>query len=141
MKTIFNALLFWINLSTKYDTIKKDPEKKKKSIYFAVRTILTSLFSAIVVVLSIWGIIACFNNLSSESLSSMMLSIFMWIFIVILILVALTGFINGFIASALCVSYQLRLNKKPIGWVALAILIIAFVTAIVVSYLLIAKVL
>lgn len=132
MKTLFKMFTFWVNLKVRYETIAKDPERKEKSVYFGVRSIISSIFSAIVIALSIWGIFACFNALNTDSFNM----ILAWIFIVLLAVIALTALFNGFVAALISTMYQLRLNKKPIGWVALAILIVAFVGAIIAALLL-----
>ncbi len=132
MKGIFKVLNFWANLRFRYDTIAKDPERKEKSIYFGVRSIISSIFSAIVIALSVWGIFACSNAMNADSLNA----IVAWVFIVLLAVITFTALCNGFVSALISTVYQLRLNKKPIGWVALAILIVSFVGAIIAALLL-----
>ena len=130
MKGIGQFIMYFTNISARYNRIANDPERKDKSVYFGVRSIISSIIGAIIVVLCAFGISALMD---SDSIVSI-------VFIVILALCMISALFECSLRGLITMIYQLRLNKLPIGWVSLAVFIVSVVAMIALSILMIAKV-
>ena len=115
-------------ISEKYERLKRSPDRED-SITLGVTSIalaVTGIFSAVGFV---WLAFLCF---SAEGL----VSILAVIFGVICVLAAFLCFIEMVLASIVYAAYQMRLNRRAIGKVALAIslfLTIGTIVAIVIA--------
>ena len=130
MKGFGRFLMYFSNLGASYKRISNDPEKKDKSVYFGIRSILSSIFGAIIVVLCAFGISALMDTDNIVSI----------VIIVVLVLCMLSALFECTLRGLITMIYQLRLNKQPIGWASLAVFIVTFIAMLVLSILMIAKV-
>lgn len=99
------------------DRIKSDEEKRRKSVRFAVSGIIYALVAA---GLAVGG--SLLFTVSAESVLA--------IFLIVIGAVLLAGALVCYIGSIVRVIAQLRINRRAIGWVALAVLILSFAGAI-----------
>ena len=130
MKGFWQFFMYFSNLSLWYNRIANDPEKREKSTYFGVRSIISSLVGAIIIILCAFGISALMNN---ENVLTI-------VFIVLLAVAMISVLFECTLRGLVTMIYQLRLNKRPIGWIALAVFLVSFVVMVLLSILFIAKV-
>lgn len=116
---IISYLFNWLSQRARFKQIKEDPEKKEKSVYFGVTAIIKTISYAILTALSILGFIYCFKALSSESLGV----ILAFFGVVCCAIFAIYSTVSLIFSCPLEISYQLRLNKRAIGWLALVLYI------------------
>lgn len=115
MKAIFKMFMFWLTISNKYDNIKKDPQKSATSVSLGV----TSIIMSIVGIASTVG----FAVLAYFSFSGMDTLAFLFALIagIACVAAAIGCFVNLVLASVVYAVYQLKLNKRAIGKIALVI--------------------
>ena len=130
MKGFGQFLMYFSNLSTRYQIIMNSPERREKSVYFGVRSILSSIFGAIIVILCAFGISALMDNDNILSI----------VFIILLALCMISALFECTLRALITMIYQLRVNKNLISWVALAVFLITFIAMVVLSIIMIAKV-
>ena len=123
MKGLFRFLLFWITISNKYDRLRDDPDRQD-SVRLGVTSILMSIFGVIFAVGFAYLAYLCF---SVQDLAI----ILTFIFGIICVISALLCFFQLLVASIFYAAYQLKLNRRPIGIVALVISLFLLVVAIV----------
>lgn len=117
----------WImNLSVKYKRINSEPERKSKTVYFGVYSIITTVAVGALFILLMWGIFAL-----SDSTGGALSDMVVYALIVLMAICELVLFINLISGGLFGVIYQLRCNRRPIGWIALAVFIIALVGMVV----------
>ena len=109
-----------LDVMSDYGKIKQDPALRPKSKMFGVRSIILSCIGMF--------LISIFGNLTIRAitgLGSSSLGFFILIFFVI-ILVVIDFYLLGYflIYPMICWILQLRLNKKAVGWIALALWIV-----------------
>ena len=120
---LLDFLLFWLSISEKYDRLKNDPDKQD-SVLLGV----TSIIMSIVGVLSAVG----FAYLAYLAFTVDGLTIILtFIFGIAAVIAAALCFFQLLVASVFYAAYQIKLNGKAIGKVALAISIVMIVAAIV----------
>lgn len=124
---LMNGLSWLITLSIQYQKICENPEKKAKTMYFGIYSILISVFVGGLFILSIWGVIALMNAMDSAGIGI----ILMWVFVAMLVIVALFLFAEYIFGGLMGVIYQFRCNRRPISWIALAVFLITTVAMIV----------
>lgn len=112
--TMLSLLKFWHNKHVKYIHLRTS-EEKEKSTYFGVQSIIESIVGLVIIGLSIWGVIALIQHLTIE------LGFFQILGIIVLAGVILSALVYCPIQALVCLIYQLIINKKAIGWVALGI--------------------
>lgn len=130
MRAIFHFLSFWITISNKYERIRNDPTKRN-SVTLGITSILMSIFGVISAVGFAYLAFLCF---SVEGLSILVT----FILGIVCALAAIICFFKLLIASLLYAAYQLRLNKRPIGIVALVVSLLLIVGAVVAIILVLA---
>ena len=130
MKGFWQFFLYFNHLSVWYNRIVNDPDKREKSVYFGARSIISSLVGAIIIILCAFGISALMNNENALTV------VFMVLLAVAMISVLFECTLRGLVTMI----YQLRVNKRPIGWIALTVFVVSFVAMVLLSSLLIAKV-
>lgn len=121
MKTLESILNFLFHVSKMRDQarrIKEDEERREKSIYFGVISIIYSLISFGICFLGAW----LFKNFLDTALV---------IFIIVLGIGFMLGGIILFIWSLVAVILQFSINKKWIGWLALLIFIAGLVGSVI----------
>lgn len=127
LKLILSFFTFWINIRAKYDRIKNNEERREKSVRMGVRSIIQTVLCSVIAVLAFYGAVVCLKYTASVNLG-MILSLIAGIFCILATLVSL---IQGVLGGMLYMIYQLRLNRRPIGWVALAIWLLLVIAIIV----------
>ena len=119
---LLDFLLFWLTISEKYDRMKNDPDKQD-SVLLGV----TSIIMSIVGVLSAVG----FAYLAYLAFTVDGLAIILtFIFGIAALIAAVLCFFQLLVASVFYAAYQIKLNGKVIGKVALAISLLMIVAAI-----------
>ena len=116
--------MFWARLSARYQQICSEG-RQKNSVYFGVRAIISLIIGVVVVAGCLIGAYFIMTTIG-ESL----LIIFAIVLAIGLAAAALVGLLNGIVASLICVIYQLRLNRGPMGWIALAVWVLFIGAAI-----------
>ncbi len=111
---LVGLIAFWSRLSDRYNRICSEGSAEK-SVYFGVRAIISMVFSALLMV----GIVA--GVFYTLMLMDSLLVIFAIIIAIVLGLGGIVVMIIGVIGSLICVIYQLRLNRGPMGWIALVV--------------------
>lgn len=124
MKGFWKLIMYFSTLSMWYNRIISDPEKREKSVYFGVQSIITSIVGAVMVILCAFGVSAL---LKSDS------GIVAMVFIVLLALLMVVGLFEFTLRGLVAMIYQLRVNKRPIGWVALAVWLATFIATVALS--------
>lgn len=131
MKGFWKLIMYFSTLSMWYNRIISDPEKREKSVYFGVQSIITSIVGAVMVILCAFGVSAL---LKSDS------GIVAMVFIVLLALLMVVGLFEFTLRGLVAMIYQLRVNKRPIGWVALAVWLATFIATVALSIAMIAQI-
>ena len=134
---IGDFIFFWVRAFTKYQRIKENEEKRATSVKLGVRSIVQSIIAAAALVLCAFGMKLCLNNLSSSTAT---LPVFTVIGLVLFIGIAIVSLIQGMLGAMMYWIYQLKLNKKPIGYAAMAVWIVCLIAAIAVSILILASI-
>lgn len=105
------------NVSVKAGKIKNDEEKRPKSVRFAFTSIIYSVLAA---AFAIGG--ALLLTVSADSLLA--------IFLVVIAVALIIGGLVTFIGALVRVIAQLRINRQPLGFIALAIFIVALIGSV-----------
>ena len=132
MRNLFHFLMFWLTISNKYERLKGDP-RKQNSVSLGVTSIFMSIFGVISAVGFAYLAILCF---SVDDLAI----ILTFLFGIVCALAAVMCFFQLLVASLVYAAYQLRLNKRPIGIVALIISLVLMVVAVIGIILVIANI-
>ena len=127
---------FWTHIGVQYAAIKNNEERREKSVYLGVRSIIQTLICAALTVGLLIGAVALVGLLEGEAA---LLFIFIIVGIVACLIGALSTLVQGVIGGLLYMIYQFRLNKRPIRWVALGVWIAAVVGMIVFVILYVTK--
>lgn len=123
MRHFFHLFTFWIRISNKYDRLKEDP-RKQNSVSLGVTSLLMSIFGLLTAVGFAYLAFLCF---SVDDLSILLT----FIFGIMCAIAAIACFFQMLVASIIYAAYQLKLNKRPIGIVALVISLVMLVASIV----------
>lgn len=119
MKHVWDFFTFWTKIRFKYERLSKDEEKKKSSIKLGIWSICETLVGAIITALALWGMLLCVNAMGNNSF------ILPLIGAIVTAVLALTALVRGIIGGLLYMIYQLKLNKRAIGYIALALWLLA----------------
>ncbi|MEG1582180.1 MAG: hypothetical protein RR334_03400 [Clostridia bacterium] len=111
----------------KFKTIKADPEQRSTSTFFAKRSIIFSVVGAFLIPLLLWLLVASLDS------GNVIFAIFGAVIAIVAIIAIPIPFI---IQNLILIIYQLRLNKKAIGWVALGLYIIMTIAIVLIPLLL-----
>lgn len=114
-------ILFWLSIGEKYADLKNDPEKRDTSVRMGTTSLILSIVGAIVTYGLAFVTYLCF---SAGGVGKIIGGIFA-------ALVAVACFIYMLIASIVYAAFQVRLNKKPVGKVALSFSLILTVAPII----------
>lgn len=118
-----------------YQAIKEDPELAPRSKKLATRSIMFSCFALLTLIIAIVG---CYLLITKSQVYDILFVILGIIGISAVAIILLVNFIVRAIRSLV---YQFKLNKTPITWVALSIVIfpallaVAGVAILVIAYL------
>ena len=136
LKLIFAILDFKVKARSTFDQVKGDPELKPKSKMFGVRSIWFTIAMLAVICAGVVGVVWIISVLNQDAI---MVVIGLIILLVFLIVLTIWGGSYLIIASLTCWIYQLRLNKKAIGWVAMALFFVAIVGIATVTIIMLNK--
>lgn len=128
LSAIGHFFTFWLNISSEYDRIKSNEEKREKSVRMGVRSIIQTITCSILAVLSIIGAVFLFNNATSGG----HLPIFSLIGGLACVGVALSTLVQGVVGGLLYMIYQFKLNKRGIRYAALVVWLV-MVCAIIIG--------
>ena len=120
----FRFISDMFNVSVRARRIREDETRREKSVGFAVSSIILSLFS---VALAVGGVFLLKLLLDGDN-DALVLLIFTIAGLAVCFIGALTTLVNSLVR----VIAQLSINKKVIGWVALAVFIAAVVAIIII---------
>ena len=123
MKGLLDFILFWLTISDKYERLKKNPDKQDSAILG-----VTSLIMSIVGVIAAVG----FSYLAYLAFTVDGLTIILtFILGIAAVLAAVLCFFQLLVASIIYAAYQMKLNNRAIGKVALIVSLVLLVTAII----------
>lgn len=120
----FGFISDMFNVSVRARRIREDETRREKSVGFAISSIILSLFS---VALAVGGVFLLKLLLDGDN-DALVLLIFTIAGLAVCFIGALTTLVN----SLLRVIAQLSINRKVIGWVALAVFIAAVIAIIII---------
>ena len=120
---LFDFIMFWLSISEKYDKLKNDPDKQDSAV-LGVTSIIMSITGVLAAVGFAYLAYLCF---SVDNLAI----ILTFIFGIGCAIIALVCFLQLLVASIFYAAYQMKLNKRAIGKVALAVSLILLFAAIV----------
>ena len=132
-KDIIDLILFWISIGEKYERLKQDPQKRENSIQLGVTGIILSIIGAALTVG--FGILAyyCFAVSGLISILAVILG-------AICVLAGFMSLVNLMIAGIVHAAYQMKLNKRAIGIVALVINLLLIVIAAILIVIFLMKI-
>lgn len=120
----------WLMTSrVNYNRISADPERKQKTVFFGVYSIIMSVAMATLFLLCVWATIVCVNALGGNDLGLSDLAV--GAFILMLVICAVILLAEYICGGLIGVVYQFRCNKRPIRWAALAVFVATAVGMIV----------
>lgn len=109
-----------MNLQIKYRQISQDENKKANTRYFGLYSIAMTVVTCAFSVLIAWGVAASIGAIDSSGIGA----IAIYAIVAVLVLCELVLIAELALGGLLGVIYQLRCNRRPIGWIALAIYIL-----------------
>ncbi len=124
-KAFWKFFAFWSHIQTQYSKIKADEEKAKSSSKLGTTAIILSVISAIIVVGAAFGTLKLFDYMNNSSF------IIGLIGLLVCIAALLIAFVQGVLGSLFYSIYQMKLNKKPIGWISLVVWFACVILAVV----------
>ncbi len=127
-----NIIRFWEKADRKYNKIKADEAQKETSVSLGVRGIIQAVLSAVVVALFVFGGVFCATKIEFELAGLLYL-----LGTIIAFLCGLAILVQGLVGALIFIIYQMKLNKRTIGWIALIIWFLCLGGAIAVSVVLI----
>lgn len=127
-----NIIRFWEKADRKYNKIKADEAQKETSVSLGVRGIIQAVLSAVVVALFVFGGVFCATKIEFELAGLLYL-----LGTIIAFLCGLAILVQGLVGALIFIIYQMKLNKRAIGWIALIIWFLCLGGAIAVSVVLI----
>lgn len=117
---ILNIISKLISVFSDYDKIKRDPALRPKSKMFGVRSIVLSCIGMVLISIFLNLTLRAFAGLNAGDLSVIVMVFF--VIILIIIDIYLLGYF--LVYPLICWILQINLNKKAVGWVALALWIL-----------------
>ena len=126
---IFKTLVDLLKIPSAYHTLKTYPEEAQKSQAIGIRGLIWLIVAIVAGPLAIlmfkWA-------LGLFSTGAVLGGIFL---IIISIIIGLYTVITGFLNGLLCSIYQLKLNKRPLGWVDLVLTILLVLEIVFIIFL------
>ena len=124
-RSLFKIFDFWTKIQFNYDIIKKDEEKRKKSVRFGVTSIILCIIGCALTVGSAIGFYCCLIKLFDEY--------FLFKFVGMMFCFSLTiiAFVRLVLGSLFYAIYQVRLNKRAVGWIAFIVFILCVALSVV----------
>lgn len=124
MKHLYDILMFWRKIWQKYETLKNDPQKCETSTSLGVTSLVMSIAGIVLTV--VFAVLAyyCYTGVQTLLFLFAIIGTFACAFIAIMI------FIQLVLASIVYAVYQLKLNKRTIGKVAIVVSLLISVLTI-----------
>lgn len=132
MKHLGNILFFWVDAYFKYASIR-DSDRRETSTVMGVHSIAQVLSGLIVSLLAVCGLLASINALDGDGF----IVIFAAFGVFICAVAAVAAILGGLLRGLMYWIFQLKLNKRPIGKVAMVLWILSLIAAIAGSVLLV----
>lgn len=133
-----NKFLFWskiidriVNIRSAYADIKNNPESKPVSTLLGKKATKYNILFLVMIGLAIASVVGAGNFIANAG-------IFIAVLLIALAVLFAIMSVVEFVFALMCSIYQLKLNKKPIGFVNLIISILIIVLTVV-SIILIVK--
>lgn len=127
---LLNTLIWSILLNTRrYEKLKNGAEQRLTSVTLGIWAIVSTIVGTAFAVLSIW-LLAFLIDLSGslDSLETLLTIVGIFLLIVLLVTLIIQFIVNGLV----CAILQIKLNKKPIGWISLMIWFAIIIAAIII---------
>lgn len=126
MSGINRFFTFWLSADRKYQSIKNDKEKRKKSVSLGVQSIVQSILCGALVVLLLLGFVPCYHYFFGDEGGR----IFALVGMILCAIMALLFFIQGVIGGLIYMVYQFKLNKRSVRWLALLVWILVIIAVV-----------
>ena len=126
-----NIIRFWEKADRKYNKIKADEVQNETIVSLGVRGIIQAVLAAVVVALLVFGGVFCATKIEFELAGLLYL-----LGTIIAFLWGLAILVQGLVGALIFIIYQMKLNKRAIGWIALIIWFLCLGGAIAVSVVL-----
>ncbi|MBQ7453131.1 MAG: hypothetical protein IJS68_02565 [Clostridia bacterium] len=120
----WRAIIDLFKIPAAFSVLKADPEKRKTSQAIGLRGLIWLLVGLLIMPLTIWAFKGAIQMFEAGQIIGGILVI------ILAITMAIYGVIIAFLNGLLCSIFQLILNRKPLGWIDL-ILLIGFVVEVV----------
>lgn len=118
MRNIFRFINQYSAMKRKAEKIKMDEERRSRSFYFAMKTIIFSLFGFGLALLGGWLLSLTFDSILA-------------IFVLVISIGIIAGAVILFIWGLISFFFQLSINKKAWTWVSLIIFIGLFIASFI----------
>ena len=139
---IKKVFYFWTKISLKYDRIIQQGHKETSTSFGASSIALSVIGSLLTIGFFYLGIL-CFHGLSGSGDEGFIQGVFLIILtffgIIIFFSMSIVSYVSAALPAFVYAIYQLRLNKKAIGFIALILSIVLDIAAIVGVFLLLAN--
>ncbi|MBQ7578971.1 MAG: hypothetical protein IJT25_00320 [Clostridia bacterium] len=126
---LFKTLLDLLKIPSAYHTLKTYPEEAQKSQAIGIRGLIWLIVAIVAGPLAISMFKWAFGLFSTGAVLG---GIFL---IIISVIIGLYTVITGFLNGLLCSIYQLKLNKRPLGWVDLVLTILLVLEIVFIIFL------
>ena len=133
---LYDLFMFWGSINRRYRQIINDPTTRERSVSLGVTSIVMGIAGVALSLMFAYFAYACFGGMSGGwGINSAAAAGFAAIFIIVggVACVVLAGgsFIYLVLASIIYAIYQLRVNRRPIGIIALVLSLILSIGCIV----------
>lgn len=118
MRNIFRFINQYSTMKRKAEKIKMDEERRSRSFYFEMKTIIFSLFGFGLALLGGWLLSLTFDSILA-------------IFVLVISIGIIAGAVILFIWGLISFFFQLSINKKAWTWVSLIIFIGLFIASFI----------
>ena len=130
---LLRALADLIKIPAAYHTLKTYPEEAQKSQAIGLRGLIWLLVAIIVGPLAIYLFSVALGLFAKGMVIAALL------LIIITIVTAFYTIILGFLNGLICSIYQLRLNRRPLGWIDLVLTILLIGETVALLFLAVSK--
>lgn len=124
MKNVLRIFMFWLGVSNRYDNLRRDPQKSATSVKLGVSSLIMSIVGIALTVGFAVLAYYCFSGMDTLAF------LFALIAGIACVAASIGCFFHLVLASIVYAVYQLKLNKKTIGKVALAVSLVISIATI-----------
>ncbi len=127
LRQLVDFLNFWSRINVKYRLLNSDEDRRDTSVRLGVSSVLYSVFGVLIVGLCAFGFLAVWSHFTSIQLGdgTYDFPFFSIIGMIMLVGIAVIVFFHFTANSITLTAYQFRLNRMPIRWVALVVLVVS----------------